>query len=228
MKNQDTNFKRALLKELTGFNYKEKEGNTIVPDVDDDDDAFAFTPVEQMQQSTAETVTREVEPFNPPVIEQDYSYTPMPRAQTESLGTTVVSRASIINGGIQTRENVTIEGVVNGDIASKGKVIVKGKVDGNISGFDAEIYCDELIGDINCEAKIVIQASTKIKGNLYSTRSTILGVVEGNITAKETVELSASAVVYGDIRSNTITIADGAVVYGMVTVGKSKPDTAPF
>lgn len=228
MKNQDTNFKRALLKELTGFNYKEKEGNTIVPDNDDaDEDSFDFTPVGQMQQP-APTVEREVEPFNPPVIESDFAYTPTPRQQPEVLGTTVVSRASIINGGIQTRENVTIEGVVNGDIASKGKVIVKGKVDGNISGFDADIYCDELVGDINCEAKITIQATTKIKGNLYSTRSTILGSVEGNITAKETVELSNSAVVYGDIKANSIIVADGAVIYGMVTIGKSKPDTAPF
>lgn len=222
MKNQDNNFKRALLKELTGFNYKEKEGNTVVADNDDEDDAFDFIPAPvQTAQATIPTM-------NEPEPEPEFSYNPTPRQQAEVLGTTTVSRGSIINGGIQTRENVVVDGVVNGDISSKGKVSVKGKVDGNISGFDVDICCDELVGDIVCESKIVIQATTRIKGNLYANRATVLGTVEGNIVAKDNIEIAQNAVIFGDIKANTVSVSEGAVIYGMVTIGKSKPDTSPF
>lgn len=221
MKNQDNNFKRALLKELTG--YKDKEETSVTQD-DDDDDSFDFIPM----QTATTTATVAPEPVVSQPVENDFNYTPTPRQQPEVMGTTTVSRGSIINGGIQTRENITVDGIVNGDISSKGKVIVKGKVDGNISGYDVDISCDELVGDVTCESKIIIQASTKIKGNLYSNRATIIGCVEGNITAKDNIELLDSAVVFGDIKSNTISVAEGAVIYGMVTIGKSKPDTSPF
>lgn len=229
MKNQDNNFKRDLLKELTGFSYKEKNGNTIIEDNDDDDDTFDFTPVSQsVPQTTATAVATETAAPVATPIQEDFSYTPTPRRQTETLGTTMVSRGSVINGGIQTRENITIEGIVNGDISSKGKIIVRGKVEGNISGYDVDISCDELVGDITCESKLTIQANTKIKGNLYTSRATIIGSIDGNIIAKENVELANSAIVYGDIKSDTIAVSEGAIIYGMVTIGKSKPDTSPF
>ena len=169
-------------------------------------------------------------PPPPPLpIQEEFTYTPTaPIRQLESLGTTTVSRGSVINGGIQTRENITIEGVVNGDISSKGRIIVRGKVEGNIAGYDVDIFCDELVGDITCESKLTIQSGTKVKGNLYTSHAVVLGSIDGNIIAKDNIELATSAIVYGDIKSDTITVSQGAVIYGMVTIGKSKPDTTPF
>lgn len=227
MKNQDNNFKRALLKELTGFQYKEKEGDTFIEEADAENaEIFDFA-------SPSTPIAPSVAPVAPvteaPAVENDFTYTPAPRqAQPEIMGTTTISRGSIVNGGIQTRENITVEGVVNGDIASKGKVTVRGKVEGNIAGFDVDLSCEELTGDINCESKVTVQANTKIKGNLYATRATVIGCVEGNIIAKENIELLDNAVVFGDIKANSITVSEGAVIYGMVTIGKSKPDTSPF
>lgn len=224
MKNQDNNFKRALLKELTGFSYKDKDGSTVAEkDDDDDDDSFDFipsNPANAVPQSSVASANND---------NQSFTYTPNPaRPATEALSTTTISRATIINGGVQTRENITVDGIVNGDIVSKGKVMVKGKVEGNITGYDVDISCDELTGDINCESKAIIHASTKLKGNLYTGRATIVGTVEGNIIAKETIELLDNAIIYGDIKAAGITVSEGAVIYGMVTIGKTKPETPNF
>lgn len=239
MKNQDNNFKRALLKELTGFaSYKDKENanNIETVDVDDEDDSFEFvpmtkTPENAISTNTAPTQAVEERPSYQPQAstETNFNYNPnQTRPASETMATSTVSRATVINGGIQTRENIFVEGVVNGDIVSKGKVIVKGKVEGNITGFDVELSCEELSGDINCESKAIIHAQTKLKGNLYAGRATVIGTVEGNIIAKESIELLDNAVVYGDIKAAAISVAEGAVIYGMVTIGKTKPDSATY
>lgn len=230
MKNQDNNFKRALLKELTGFSSKDKEGNAAATDDDDDDDyeSFDFVPApEKLSANGAAVTPLPKEPTPAPVVETpDFNYMPKPNA--EPLATTTISKATVINGGIQTRENITIEGIVNGDITSKGKVLVKGKVEGNVAGYDVDVSAEELAGDINCESKAVIHASTKLKGNLYCGKATIVGTVEGNITAKDSIELLDNAVVYGDIKATAISVSEGAVIYGMVTIGRTKPDSATF
>lgn len=234
MKNQDNNFKRALLKELTGFSYKDKEGNAIAQD-EDDDESFDFVPVNAdvavnspvVNSSPVSAPTQVVEDEPPAYNFNTAPSTPV-RPSTETLSTTTISRATIINGGIQTRENIVVEGIVNGDILSKGKVTVRGKVDGNITGYDIELSCEELAGDINCESKAVIHEATKLKGNLYTGKATVVGTIEGNIIARENIELLGNAVVYGDIKATSISVSEGAVIYGMVTIGKSKPDTSPF
>lgn len=224
MKNQDNNFKRALLKELTGFSYKDKEDNTIINKDEEEDDTFDFVPADTIASTntTASTASYTNDTSS-------FSYTPTPaKPATEALSTTSISKATIINGGIQTRENIVVEGIVNGDIVSKGKVMVKGKVEGNITGYDVDVSTEELCGDINCESKVIIHASTKLKGNLYAGRATIVGTVEGNIVAKESIELLDNATVYGDIKAASISVSEGAVIYGMVTIGKTKPETSNF
>lgn len=224
MKNQDNNFKRTLLQELTGFSYKDGEGNSVANEAEDDDD-FEFIPINKTPEVTA-----------PRVEEPNFSYNSKNstqagqtvQSQDEETATTSISRATIINGGIQTRENIVVEGIVNGDIVSKGKVSIKGRVEGNVTGFDVDVSSEELNGDIVCEGKTVIHASTKLKGNLYTGRCTIVGTVEGNIVAKESIELLDNAVIYGDIKATAITVAEGAVIYGMVTIGKTKPETTAF
>ncbi|WMJ24211.1 polymer-forming cytoskeletal protein [Paludicola sp. MB14-C6] len=228
MKNQDNNFKRALLKELTGFSYKEKEGDE---DMADEDDDFEFVP---MNTATAEPTSAANTMRSEPATSYSFGQsttaaaTATTTATNEVLATTSISKATVINGGVQTRENIIVEGIVNGDIISKGKVMIKGRVEGNISGHDVDISCEELTGDINCESKTVIHAATKLKGNLLTGRATIVGTVEGNIVAKENIELLDNAVVYGDIKASSISVSEGAVIYGMVTIGKSKPEGGSF
>ncbi|MEG0895388.1 MAG: polymer-forming cytoskeletal protein [Oscillospiraceae bacterium] len=229
MKNQDNNFKRALLKELTGFSYKDKESEEVTENLEQSDN-FDFVPTQTERVVSSETEpTPARESISEPVKTQDetFTYRPTPK-KVEISGTTTISRGTIINGGIQTRENIAIDGIVNGDILSKGKISVSGKVEGNLNGFDVDVSTEELIGDIVCESKVTIQAGTKIKGNIFATQAIIMGTVEGNIVSKESIQLVDNAVVYGDIKADSISVSQGAVIYGMVTIGKTKPDTSPF
>lgn len=236
MKNQDNNFKRTLLKELTGLGNKEADGETKM-DVSDSDD-FDYISASATEDTIIEppvtsqpVANTQTAPVQAPVAPKPTGSTPTyefemanKTPETESLAYTTVSKSTVINGGIQSRENVVIEGVVNGDIVAKGKVAISGKVEGNVTGYDVDLTCEELTGDITSENKVVVYAATKLKGNIFSTKSTILGTVEGNVICKESIELMDNAIVYGDIKASSISVSEGAVIYGMVTIGKTKPD----
>jgi cytoskeletal protein CcmA (bactofilin family) len=61
-----------------------------------------------------------------------------------------------------------------------------------------------------------------VTGNIHCHRAYIAGTVLGNIFAKELIVLSDSAVVRGDISSDSFNIASGAVVDGTMLQANRK------
>jgi cytoskeletal protein CcmA (bactofilin family) len=90
-------------------------------------------------------------------------------------------------------ENAVFEGTITTD-----KVLrVDGKITGNINAYGVVVgQKAEIIGDI--ETKNII----------------ISGIVKGNINAYETIEILSQANVVGNIKTNILSIAQGACFYG--------------
>ena len=84
-----------------------------------------------------------------------------------------------------------------------GQVSVKGtiRIDGIVEG---DLHADW----------VVVGETGKIVGNTQTRGMVVGGSVEGNIEAKETVELTAKASMAGEIRAPKLTIAEGAVFEG--------------
>jgi cytoskeletal protein CcmA (bactofilin family) len=79
----------------------------------------------------------------------------------------------------------------------------------------------KLNGDLTCNGKAVIGKSATIKGNMNVDAITLLGQVNGNIAAKDILELKASARMNGDVRSKRLTVEDGVTFIGKVEVNPS-------
>lgn len=94
---------------------------------------------------------------------------------------------------------------LQGTLTFEGNAVVLGKVDGKITG-SGEVSIGQ---QSTCQA--TIDAATVI----------IDGTVEGNILAKESVQLTANARVTGDIFAQSITIAPGATFQGKVRITSS-------
>jgi cytoskeletal protein CcmA (bactofilin family) len=88
-----------------------------------------------------------------------------------------------------------------GDITVKGTLRVDGKVTGNIE-------TDWLIlGD-----------KSTLKGNVTATGIIVAGTIEGNLNAKEMVEIKKKGQVKGDIVTNKLMVADGGFVNGKISM----------
>lgn len=81
----------------------------------------------------------------------------------------------------------------------------------------------KLSGDLSCNGNAVIGNKAAIKGNITVESVTVLGQVNGNITARDRIELKSTTRLNGDIRSKRLTVEDGVTFIGKSEVNPSGP-----
>jgi len=69
-------------------------------------------------------------------------------------------------------------------------------------------------GEIQCHGKLTIGEEAEVRAKISSQIVVIQGLVEGNVTAKEKVELAAPARLYGNIDTPRLIISEGVVFEG--------------
>jgi len=101
--------------------------------------------------------------------------------------------------------------IISEDVEIVGSVKCSGgiQIDGKING------------DLSCTGDTILGKNGSIKGNLTVNSVTLYGKLQGNITAKELIELKSSAKVNGDIRSSRLVIEDGVTFVGKSEVTPS-------
>ena len=86
---------------------------------------------------------------------------------------------------------------VKGEITTKGTLRVDGSVDGNISA-----------------DWVVIGEKAGIRGDITARGIIVGGRIDGNLKAKEIVEIKNKGHVFGEIFTSKLTIAEGAIFDG--------------
>lgn len=91
---------------------------------------------------------------------------------------------------------------VEGDFASEGNIVVKGTVSGSV--FTSK--------------HLTVERGAKIIANVRAGSATISGEVKGNMKIKESLELTSTSKVIGDVDVKNLKIESGAMLYGKVTM----------
>ena len=74
---------------------------------------------------------------------------------------------------------------------------------------DGDIY-----GNLETTGKLIIGENARIRGSLTAKSVIVIGIVEGDIVAPESVHLFSSAVVLGDVISRKIKAEEKVVIEG--------------
>jgi cytoskeletal protein CcmA (bactofilin family) len=96
---------------------------------------------------------------------------------------------------------------VNGQLVFQGAA----RIDGHVEG------------EIQCHGKLTIGEGAEVRAKISSQVVIVRGRVEGNITAKEKVELIAPARLFGNVNTPRLTITEGVVFDGDCSMGMAKP-----
>jgi len=93
-----------------------------------------------------------------------------------------------------------------------GQLMFQGaaRIDGNVEG------------EIQCHGTLTIGEAAEVRAKISSQVVVIRGKVEGNVTAKEKVELLSPARVLGNINTPRLTVAEGVVFDGDCSMGMAK------
>ncbi|HUI08543.1 MAG TPA: polymer-forming cytoskeletal protein [Verrucomicrobiae bacterium] len=108
-------------------------------------------------------------------------------------------------------DNATPQSVISNDI----------EITGTIKGTGSVRIDGKLEGELHCGGDAVIGKSAQIKGNLVVNSVSIEGTVQGNVTAKDRIEMKSSARVTGDIRAKRLSVEDGVTFIGRSEVNST-------
>ena len=127
----------------------------------------------------------------------------------------VITAGMLINGDVTTSGSLDVIGKINGNVTAYGKLNVTGTLDGNLTA--AEIYAENarITGEVRSQGAAKIGQSTVIIGNIFATSAVVAGAVKGDIDVHGPVVLDTTAIVMGNIKSQSVQINNGAVVEGM-------------
>ncbi|MBK8268901.1 MAG: polymer-forming cytoskeletal protein [Planctomycetes bacterium] len=76
-------------------------------------------------------------------------------------------------------------------------------------------------GQIKSKGSLHIAEGAQVTANVEAANVTIEGECKGNLTVSEKLQLMSTARMEGDMRTNRLEIADGAIFIGNVIVGNS-------
>ncbi len=125
----------------------------------------------------------------------------------ETMGRTAVSTAEqgIIAKGL----------ILRGEITGTESLFIDGRVEGGIS----------LPG-----SRVTVGRNGQVNANISAREIVIMGKVQGNVTASDSVNIRAEGGVTGDVTAARISIEDGAFFKGGIDIRKStvKPTLSDF
>ena len=88
---------------------------------------------------------------------------------------------------------------------------------GELNGKGSYHIQGEVVGDGYIEGAVVLAAGAYWKGNVTADYVQIAGKVEGNVAARSKIELTAAAVVTGDLSAPVVAMAEGALYEGAIS-----------
>jgi cytoskeletal protein CcmA (bactofilin family) len=106
--------------------------------------------------------------------------------------------------------------------ASKNVLGSDVEIKGNIK-FNGELTFDgKLDGEVHTDGVLNLGDSAVINGNINAQTVVVRGKVNGNITAKEKIEIKAKAELFGDIRAAKLAVEEGVTFVGKTEVNPNK------
>jgi cytoskeletal protein CcmA (bactofilin family) len=97
------------------------------------------------------------------------------------------------------------------------------KIVGTITGQGPYVFCGTVEGNCDINGPLTLAEGGSWKGTLKASDIVVAGTVEGDVVARERVEISGTARVTGSLSGNSIAVAEGAVIEGEIKVTSGTP-----
>jgi cytoskeletal protein CcmA (bactofilin family) len=89
---------------------------------------------------------------------------------------------------------------------------------GTMTGKGAYVFCGTVEGECDIDGPLTLAAGGRWRGVLKATDIVVAGVVEGDVVAKQRVEILGTARITGSLAGHSIAVAEGAIIEGEIKV----------
>lgn len=106
----------------------------------------------------------------------------------------------------------TAKNILSSDVEIKGNLKFAGEL----------TFEGKLEGEINSEGTLNVGDSAVINGNINANTVILRGKINGNVVAKDKIEIKTKAELFGDIRASKLSIEEGVTFVGKTEVNPNK------
>jgi cytoskeletal protein CcmA (bactofilin family) len=96
------------------------------------------------------------------------------------------------------------------------------EIKGNIKYSGEMIFDGRLEGDVQTDGALQVGENAHVTGNINAQTVLARGKINGNINAKDKVEIKSRSELFGDIRAAKLIIEEGVVFVGKIEVNPNK------
>ncbi|WP_149193755.1 bactofilin family protein [Luteimonas suaedae] len=99
-------------------------------------------------------------------------------------------------------------------------------IEGKIEGTGHVRIAGRFKGDVNVQGDLTIEKGAKLNGGVRAEKVIVSGDLEGNIDSASRVELLDTAVMNGDLKAGSLTVAAGSKIRGHIECGWENKDAS--
>jgi cytoskeletal protein CcmA (bactofilin family) len=92
-------------------------------------------------------------------------------------------------------------------------------IEGKIQGAGDVRIAGQFKGDVDVQGDLTIEVGARLTGAVRAGKVVIAGELDGNVISAGRVDLLATGVVVGDIKTGSLTVAAGSRMRGQIEVG---------
>jgi cytoskeletal protein CcmA (bactofilin family) len=118
---------------------------------------------------------------------------------------------------MSTTASPTTKNVLSSDVEVKGNLKFSGEL----------MFEGKLEGEIQTDGVLNLGDSAVINGNITAQNIVVRGKVNGNITAREKIEIKTKTELFGDIRAAKLVVEEGVTFVGKTEVNPNKVAPIP-
>ena len=111
---------------------------------------------------------------------------------------------------------------MNGTPGSKNVLNSDVEIKGNLRFAGELTFEGKLDGEIHTDGTLNLGDGAVINGNINAANVVVRGKINGNIVAKEKIDIKAKTELFGDIRSAKLAIEEGVTFVGKTEVNPNK------
>lgn len=144
------------------------------------------------------------------------------RYEEDEVGTTIITRNTVIEGNIKSFENIELNGKVKGKIDTTKNVGVSGMVQGDIQATDILLEGAQIKGNINSKGALLMDKDTLLVGDVEAQNTRVDGKIKGEVNIGGNGEFLSNSVVVGNITVSNFYVQYGARMQGFINTNFSK------
>jgi cytoskeletal protein CcmA (bactofilin family) len=97
-------------------------------------------------------------------------------------------------------------------------------IEGRIEGAGNLRVAGHLKGEVCVGGDLTVEPGAHIRGEIWAVNVVVKGTVKGNIHALSRVKLLESALLIGDVKASSLTIAAGSSIRGKIKIGSDQEE----